>query len=175
MNRTLTKNHKPVLVITRALPGMCGACDYYSKFVDAQFKELLKKDSRVDVLELTKEPTEITVTNNHKIKVHPDIYSWVTWWPSFIIFTANSWNDHNSSLQGAIFGGIIDEETGTPAEAPGKYDYRSPQMLIEWVENTLNSNLFLQRNKGFRKYEEYQQVCDPRYGWCMNGKITTPN
>jgi hypothetical protein len=179
VDRLSDNNHKPVLVITRALPGMCGGCDHYSRYVDTDFKDLLKKDSRVNVLELTKEPDKIYLTKDPSVKIHPEIYSWVTWWPSFIIFTANSWNDHGSNLQGAVFGGKINRETGTideitpDDEDKGKgdiYDYRSVEKLIKWVEDTLNSKLFVQMNRGLRKYQEYKEACDPRYGWCMGGK-----
>jgi hypothetical protein len=164
------KNYKPVLAITRAEPGVCPACDRYGREVDAKFRELLAKDSRIDVIDLTINESGIYHTKNKSIKVHPEMKIWVTWWPSFIIFTANSWHNHKNKLQGAIFGGMINGKTGSPEEIPDDYQPTSVRNLMEWVENTLNSRLFAYQRSTLRTYDEYERACDPRLGWCMNGK-----
>lgn len=130
---------KPLLLITRAPPGSCPDCERYNFQVSTQYKRFLRRDGRLEVLDLMKiDKDTIYAVNDESLPIHPELYSWVAWWPSFIIVNADTWKNHNAKLEGYIYGGVINPTTGVPMEVAGKYNLDNEESLIKWTVTTLN-------------------------------------
>lgn len=130
---------KPLLIITRAPPGSCPDCERYSAQIAPHYQRFLRRDGRLDVLQLMKvDKDTIYAVEDRSLPIHPELYNWVSWWPSFIIVTGSSWKDHNAKLDGYIYGGVINPATGKPMEVAGEYNLDNEESLIQWTAKTLN-------------------------------------
>ena len=100
--------------------------------------DLLKKledSGKINVVEINYQTSQPIQDPNY----HPDLSSYIGWFPEFILFTGESWEDRSSKLRGEImYGNMIN---GQPVISPGGPKF-SVDGIFSWVEEKLSENLF---------------------------------
>lgn len=69
---------------------------------------------------------------------HKDLQRFVSWWPSFALFSSANYDNKNSRLDGVVFNGVINKDTGTVSHSP-KHPLTSGGVL-NWVKDQMKDN-----------------------------------
>lgn len=131
---------RPVFVLLTAKT--CPACHNFKRKVWPSLEETLKKDGRVQIVEI-EVPT--TRSKPDPVKYHKDLARFIGWFPTMSLYPAERWYDHSSELIGIIKNGKIvppgtnDEGNQVPehAEPHGKINL-TEEDTIKWVNYHLN-------------------------------------
>ena len=146
---------KAVFIIFTRPEGACRFCDLYKTNQHAKLMDLLEKDRRVTPINLearmeTKGPHAVQYDNDgnfdEEAYIHPDILNDIywKWFPTFYLFTRDSWTNPNKELEGYVFGGTIiinDKGIQDMKEPPDEYD-PTAESIMEWIIKKLNTELF---------------------------------
>jgi thioredoxin-related protein len=91
---------KPVFVIVTA--DTCSHCRYFKSAHLTKLKDKIQRDNSVDLVEISLPTTSTTTLDT---TVYPiDIKRWIQWFPTFLLFTAESWKSRGK-LVGFVFNG----------------------------------------------------------------------
>lgn len=169
--------NKPVLVLV--MSEKCGACQNFKRKALPELEKELKNDSRFKFVSL--DFPDMTVPNNKDGKeFHPELRNgFVEFFPTFLLFPGNLWNDKNSKLKGVAKHDL---------KINPNVDY-SKNSIISWIEETLKTNpLFINSNidindkiKNTNPYGSYAKLGDdgyysvPTYGTYNIFKGTKPD
>lgn len=98
-----------VLVIVLRPRGICSTCDGYKDTQDVKLRQLIKGQTNIRIVTLTASSTALGNSFIEHEYYHPEMKTvYWKWWPSFFLFTEESWNNPNVPLEGYILGGKID-------------------------------------------------------------------
>lgn len=131
---------KPVLVILTS--DTCGHCVIFRKGPRVDVLNALRDQDRVEIVEIH--------TNNSSgdlgAQNHPDLGSFIAWNPAFLLFTGESWGNHDTPLIGEILGGKkIGSEIRSILTNRPKHDVNG---IVGWVNKTLELDIFSNVNNG---------------------------
>lgn len=135
---------RAVLIVLLRPEGLCRYCDIYKANQHEKLIELIMRDPRIDIITL--EAKKNIEGKSFTSDVHPELYEDVywKWFPSFMLFTRNSWSNPHDKLKGFIYGGKIGvDEKGFPdlIEIPNEYR-ASAEDIVQWVVNKLDDPMF---------------------------------
>lgn len=118
---------KPVLLLV--MSKKCGGCLQYKATAFPKIKAKLEKDPRF-VFKIV----ELDDFNPGNIKtIHPEVKNFIRFFPTYVLFTGESFNDHKSKLVGVV------NNSGTEDEPkPNNGD----EGLHEWISKTISSAPF---------------------------------
>lgn len=157
-----------VLLIVRALPGSCGACDYYTANIDKDFRSFIRKDGRIeDIIDLTIEGLgRIFLTKNREQPIHPLLANMVTSWPFFSICSKKEWEDHKNKLAVSIYGGVLNNQTGKAMNVEGEGNIAIAPMM-KWVKTVLETLVQKSISPSRKRVSlgEYLGKYDYRHSW----------
>jgi thiol-disulfide isomerase/thioredoxin len=124
------KMNKPVLVL--AMSEKCGACLQFKRKMLPELEKELNDDPRIKFVVLDF-PEMLIPQNLPGVNYHPELRNgFVRFFPTFILFPGNLWNNHKSKLKGEIKHGD---------EAKPRPDYSKPS-IFSWIDETLKTPLF---------------------------------
>src|SRR5690606_11334215 len=120
-----------VLVVITATP--CGACKVYKDKTRKFFIEEAEKIPNLTIIEVNMPSFSFNVNNatdlnNKKVDLVPDIVRFVGWYPTFVLFSAKSWQSRGT-LNGVILNGYLDE-SGRIQHSPNKISLDDRNGLI---------------------------------------------
>ena len=134
-----SSSKRNILVIVTA--GDCPAC----KFFKSKRRDLLDIVNREKLVKIE----EINFPNKHSppdfSSYHPDLVKYIGWFPEFIIFTKESWNNHSIPLKGYVLNGVYTFESG--GIVPGSLDIEDRQAnidirtIVNWIRQTVQTIL----------------------------------
>ena len=135
--------NKPVLVLV--MSQKCGACHNFKAKMLPELEKDLKNDNRfrflvLDLPDMGVPKTGRDIAGN---EFHPDLKNgFVQFFPTFLLFPGNLWNDKNSRLKGV---------PKHDMEKNPKVDY-SRASILSWIDSTIEtdplfSNSFPKTNK----------------------------
>ena len=123
--------NKPVLLLV--MSKQCGACAHFKRKILPELEKELKNDSRINFIILDFPEMMVPVTGSH----HPELKNgFVRFFPTFILFPGNLWNNHKSKLKGVIKHGD---------ELQPRVDY-SKNSILTWINETLKNPIFIDYN-----------------------------
>jgi thiol-disulfide isomerase/thioredoxin len=127
--------NKPVFVIVTA--DNCGACVEFKK-VWQDVKKNIQNLNLVTIVEISlKTRADLPPPNLYPV----DIRRFIGWFPTFLLFTSQSWDDalQNSSkqLSGVIFNGRVNSTTRRVELTETRIGPSSDNM-IDWIRRSLN-------------------------------------
>lgn len=148
--------NKPVLVL--AMSEKCGACVQFKRKMLPELEKELNNDSRIKFVVLDF-PEMMIPQTTQGLTYHPELRNgFVRFFPTFILFPGNLWNNHNSKLKGVIKHG--DEPNPRP-------DYSKPS-ISSWIDETL-------KTPGFSEIQvEKIKPSGPLTRSLNNGKFVVP-
>lgn len=115
---------KPVLVLV--MSKMCGACQNFKAKMLPELEKELKKDPRFRFIILDFPNMAIPLDKSGK-EFHPNLRNFIEFFPTFLLFPGNLWDDPSSNLKGVA----KHELKKNP-----NIDY-SKSSLNSWIEDTL--------------------------------------
>src|SRR5665647_1415124 len=116
-------------VLVLVMSQKCGACQRFKKSLP-ELEKPLNNDKRFEFVVL--EFDDFTIPAPKGNQYHPELRNFIKWFPSFILFPSNLWNNHKSTLKGVIKHGD---------EATPKIDY-SLSSLNSWISEALKNPMF---------------------------------
>ena len=120
--------HKPVLVIVTSTT--CGHCHDFKSQVRDDLVAKIRETGKVNVVETNFE----SATAAPGPEYHPSFVSYIGWFPEFILFTGDSWENHDSELKGEIMGGKMTD--GKPEWVQG-----GPRPTVDGITGWINEKL----------------------------------
>lgn len=124
---------KSVFVILTS--STCGHCQTFkSKYRDEVIKRV-KDDGKVNFVEINF-PTSNSVPGP---EYHPDLVKYIGWFPEFIIFTGESWENHSIELIGSIMAGKMVSGRPEFVQEESRLDVDS---IISWINKEVPSGPF---------------------------------
>jgi hypothetical protein len=130
--------NKPVLLLVTA--GNCHFCTTFKDNIWIGLKKSLEKKGNVQIIQIELQTIDSILS---KIEYHRDLYKFVQWYPTIILFPSVLWYNTNSRLDGSVMNGKVVNGLITIDESP-KVKF-TESSILDWVNNTISSNLF--RNK----------------------------
>jgi hypothetical protein len=112
----------------------CGACQQFKARLLPTIQRDLENDHRFKFVILEFPTMRVNPPKNNEY--HPDLRNFIKWFPTFIMFPSNLWENSRSKLTGVIKHG--DEENP-------KIDY-SRNSLFSWIDETLKKPGFSSNN-----------------------------
>lgn len=153
---------KSVLVLV--MSHMCGACQNFKRKMLPDLERELKNDNRFRFIILDFPEMAIPFDKEGK-EYHPELRNgFVEFFPTFLLFPGNLWNNKESKLKG-----IAKHEL----KKNPNVDY-SKSSILSWIDETLRKNpLFLKRNSLIEgRQNEKNQYIVPTYGTYNRFKST---
>ena len=133
---------KVVLVIVTRPVGVCSTCDHYKASQELKLMQLLKGQTNVRVITLTASSTVKGDSFLEKEYYHPQMLTvYWKWWPSFFLFTEESWKDPNSDLKGYILGGKLGSVNGEPKMVEDIIESKYSSLALDifsWTTEKMN-------------------------------------
>src|SRR5680860_1135952 len=123
----------PVFVIITSTT--CGACNTFKTRYRMEVMSRLKDEGRVEIVEINFPNMKPVLDNRY----HPDLIKFIPWYPLFIIFTGESWENHSTPLMGEIMyakyeGGRYSPEMNQPINA---------ETIILWVNKKISEHPYV--------------------------------
>jgi thiol-disulfide isomerase/thioredoxin len=134
--------NKPVLVLV--MSQQCPACSNFKKKMLPELEKEFKNDSRIRFVLLDFPKMEIPISKDGK-DYHPELRNgFVEFFPTFLLFPGNLWNNKDSKLKG-VAKHVLSKNP--------KPDY-SKASIVNWIDETIrkdplftnNSNVILADN-----------------------------
>lgn len=117
-------NRNPILVIVTA--NNCDHCKIFKKDILNDLKAALLRENKVTIEELNLNSTNDPIPEHYS----QDLGRYVKWFPTFVLFNRESWNNGNN-LIGCVFNGIMDKGE---AELVGKRKLNKNN-IVRWVND----------------------------------------
>lgn len=119
----------------------CGPCIMYEKNIRDPLIAKIEKENGVDIVEINNERRSASLDS-----FHPMLKHWVGWFPTFLIFTKETWEDKESNLLGTIYDGKFNEQ-GKPEWIKGTL--ATEKNILEWIHVIKNYEVSLSRSKKY--------------------------
>lgn len=129
-------------------------CGYCKIFMDTTWGELKSKLEDFKNIKIKKITLETTNTQPSKNLYHPDLHKFIGWFPTLILVSQKTWNNHSKELKGVVYNGEFTEfkipNTNTQIKkikylGDGTFKTKS---ILSWVEKSFKSEIFRRnRNK----------------------------
>lgn len=131
--------NKPIFLLVTA-----ANCDFCIKFkqnvwdIKNGLKSKLEKKGDVQIVQIDL-PT--TGSSPSKTEYHKDLYKFIQWFPTIMLFPSSLWYNHNSKLEGEVMGGKIVKDI-VEFDKDAKLSY-TELPILDWMNKTLTtSNIF---------------------------------
>ena len=120
---------KPVFVIITS--STCGHCQTFKTKYRDEVASRIKAEGKANLVEINF-PTSNAVPGP---EYHPNLVKYIGWFPEFVLFTGESWENHSIDLDGVIMAGAGWDDKGRP-----KFNQEESRLdvegIISWVNNT---------------------------------------
>jgi len=150
---------KPIFVIVTS--DACAHCHIFRAKELDNVKNRLIKEGKVNIVEINSK----TMTANAGDDYHPNLSKYIRWFPTFFLFTADSWNNKNIALVGKVLGGeFVDGPNGQELK-PKPGVGRDVDGITKWVDDTLKNPIFQNNNQNNRTQSRSYNPKTPTSGF----------
>nr|QBK90752.1 MAG: thioredoxin-fold protein [Pithovirus LCPAC201] len=128
----------------------CGGCAYYKRKTEANLHSAIKlysnnRKSRgvggIDVINISLESTR-SPSSSILDRYHPDLKSYVGWFPTFLLFSDKRWKNKDIKLEGLVYNGVNRNGRWELSKSPTSTDQSH---IMGWIKNSITQNsLFLE-------------------------------
>ena len=140
---------KPVFVLITAKT--CPGCVIFKKNTWDDLKKDLEKQNKVQIVTIEVPTTQSKPDPN---KYHKDLSRFIGWFPTFILFPADRWNNPKSELIGIVKNGkLVPPGTNKDGkyipemvEPVGKFNPSDKNDTLKWVDYTISNDKIFTRN-----------------------------
>jgi hypothetical protein len=144
-----------VLVVVVKPRGVCITCDGYKDTQEGKLKQLIKGQTNIKMLTFTASSTPLGNNFIEKEYYHPELKTvYWKWWPSFFLFTEESWSNPNEPLKGFILGGKVEYINEEPKMTEDTVDSKYSSLatdVFSWATKKMEE--FVSRESiGYREY-----------------------
>lgn len=142
-------SQKPVFIVVTA--GNCGFCTRFKSEVWPTLKPKLVNSGRLSIVEIELETMGEVKSKSFAERYPVDLRRYTTWFPTFILCTAASW-ENGDVIDGVVLNGefIYDHETQTEIiGSVSNEQLKEPNdsNITQWLSDNLRSNKFMNSEK----------------------------
>lgn len=125
---------QPIFIFVTA--GNCGVCSAIKPmWADPEtgigLRSKIDSTGVVDIIEI--ETPLMSKGRDIFDQYHPDLYRFIRWYPTFIMVTAESWNNKSKKLEGIVFNGKMEDGDYVNDNGPFSASY-----VYNWVMDNYN-------------------------------------
>jgi hypothetical protein len=121
---------KPIFLLVTA--GNCHFCTKFKNNVWINLKNTLEQEGNVQIVEIELPTTKSSIS---KTEYHRELYKYVSWYPTIILFPSILWNNFNSKLEGRVMNGKIDNGI-VSFDIDAKIQFNE-MCILDWVDSNL--------------------------------------
>ena len=115
---------KPVFVIVTS--GSCGHCKTYKEKQRVELVNRIKSEGKVNLIEIDLPGSRVEI----KPEYHPDLTRYIAFFPQFLLFTGESWDNKSGRLEGVSINGEMINDKIELINKPTKSD---TNFILNWI------------------------------------------
>lgn len=155
MNKLNEDKYKSIIVLVTAKT--CFYCEKFKKDIWNNVKTYIQKKNKSKILHIELQNTSSLPSI---INYHPELSSFIGWFPTLLLFPIKLWKNYKSNLKGSVYNGEFvntnlnkENKNKIKLKDNGKFDYNS---IVNWYDNNLNNNII------FRESHNYKNIVKDR-------------